>query len=120
VLRHPAIAASCRWTSGTNVEATNALEAILRRGRRILVFGEPFDPGLGMHHVHQNQGDPSGTPWWGENAIWQDGATMTQRPDGDLDVFVSRFSTQAEVTGDDGHPLAITPDAGPPRSTGAR
>ena len=58
-------------------------------------WGEPFDTGLGMHNVHQNQGDPPGGQWWDENAMWQDGAVMTERDDGTLDVFISKFSTQA-------------------------
>ena len=61
-----------------------ALESILVIGRRTLVWGEPFsDGGLGVHNVHQNQGDPQGTQWWDENAIWQDGGVMVERPDGD-------------------------------------
>ena len=58
-----------------------------------------------MHNIHQNQGDPAGSQWWDENAIWQDGATLTERPDGGFDVFISKFSTQSTQTGDDGHPL---------------
>lgn len=93
------------WIGGSNLEAATALEGILAPGRRILVFGEPFDQGLGMHNIHQNQGDPAGSQWWAENAIWQDGATLMERPDGALDVFISKFSTQATRTGDDGHPI---------------
>ncbi|MFE3788974.1 DUF2278 family protein [Streptomyces goshikiensis] len=98
------------WLSGSYAEASDALEPILVPGRPILVFGEPFDDGgLGMHDVHQNQGDPYGTQWWDDNGIWQDGATMTRRPDGQYDVFLSRFSTQADATGPEGHPLPATP-----------
>jgi uncharacterized protein YukJ len=93
------------WTSGTNLEASVALESILLVGRRTLVWGEPFETGLGMHNVHQNQGDPPGSQWWDENAIWQDGAVMTRREDGSLDVFLSKFSTQAARTDNYGHPL---------------
>jgi hypothetical protein len=113
-LRHPALAGrpGClgargrtpRWTSGSNLDAAGALEPILVPGRRIVVFGEPFDHGLGMHNVHQNQGDLPGSQWWPQNAIWQDGGTLTVRPDGRLDVFVSKFSSQADRTGEDGHP----------------
>ncbi len=92
------------WTSGSNLDAAAALESILVVGRGTLVFGEPFTSGLGMHNVHQNQGDPAGSQWWAENGIWQDGATMVERPDGRLDVFLSKFSSQSDRTDADGHP----------------
>ncbi|OEJ28535.1 hypothetical protein AR457_32800 [Streptomyces agglomeratus] len=92
------------WTSGSNLDAAQALEPILVPGRVVMVFGEPFGQGLGMHNIHQNQGDPYGSQWWDENGIWQDGATMTRRPDGRFDVFLSKFSTQADRTDNDGHP----------------
>lgn len=93
------------WKAGSNLEASVALESILVAGRRTLVWGEPFTSGLGMHNVHQNQGDPAGSQWWDENGIWQDGGVMVERPDGALDVFVSKFSSQASRTDDDGHPV---------------
>ena len=94
-----------RWVSGSNLDAAEALEPILVAGRRSLVFGEPFTQGLGMHNIHQNQGDPADSQWWDENGIWQDGGTMTERPDGAWDVFISKFSTQAARTDADGHPI---------------
>ncbi|MCJ1676485.1 YukJ family protein [Streptomyces sp. APSN-46.1] len=98
------------WIAGSYLEASQALEPILVPGRQILVFGEPFDRGrLGMHNIHQNQGDPYGSQWWDENGTWQDGATMTRRADGQYDVFLSKFSTQAEATDAEGHPLAPAP-----------
>jgi hypothetical protein len=93
------------WTAGSNLEAAGALESTLAVAHRTLVFGEPFTSGLGMHNIHQNQGDPAGSQWWAENAIWQDGATLTEQPDGSFMAFVSRFSSQSSNTGDDGHPL---------------
>ncbi|MBB1247269.1 DUF2278 family protein [Streptomyces durbertensis] len=93
------------WTAGSNLEAAEAFEPILVPGRGILVFGEPFRTGLGMHNIHQNQGDPAGSQWWDENGVWQDGATMTRREDGRFDVFLSKFSTQADRTDDEGHPV---------------
>ncbi|MBT2489509.1 DUF2278 family protein [Streptomyces sp. ISL-96] len=92
------------WISGSNLDAARALEPILVPGRAIMVFGEPFNQGLGMHNIHQNQGDPYGSQWWQENGIWQDGATLTRGGDGRLDVFLSKFSSQADRTDDDGHP----------------
>jgi uncharacterized protein YukJ len=94
------------WTSGSHLEAAEALEPILVAGRRVLVFGEPFRTGLGMHNVHQNQGDPAGSQWWDQNGTWQDGATLTERPDGAFDVFLSKFSSQADRTDDGGHPAS--------------
>ncbi|MGW0753676.1 DUF2278 family protein [Streptomyces sp. NPDC002587] len=93
------------WQSGSNLDAALALEPILVVGRPILVFGEPFTDGLGMHNIHQNQGDPYGSDWWPENGIWQDGATLTRRPDGRYDVFLNKFSTQKDHTDSNGHPL---------------
>ena len=93
------------WTSGSHVQAAEALEGILVPRRRLLVFGEPFTTGLGVHNIHQNQGDPAGSQWWDENGIWQDGATLSERPDGRFDVFLSKFSTQATRTDADGHPV---------------
>ena len=92
------------WTSGSNLEAAAALESTLAVARRTLVFGEPFTSGLGMHNIHQNQGDPAGSQWWGENATWQDGATLTELSDGSFHAFVSKFSSQSPRTDDDGHP----------------
>ncbi|MFB9517301.1 DUF2278 family protein [Streptomyces purpureus] len=92
------------WTAGSNLDAALALEPMLVPGREILVFGEPFRVGLGMHNVHQNQGDPHGSQWWDENGVWQDGATLTRRPDGRFDVFLNKFSTQADRTDNHGHP----------------
>ena len=52
-----------------------------------------------------NQGDPAGSQWWDENAIWQDGATLTELPDGSFRAFVSKFSSQSADTDDEGHPI---------------
>ncbi|MET8504798.1 DUF2278 family protein [Streptomyces sp. NPDC004787] len=96
------------WQAGSNAEAADALEPLLVPGRRALVFGEPFthdaEGDLGMHNVHQNQGDPVGSQWWDENGIWQDGATATLRPDGRYDLFLNRFSSQSAHTNVLGHP----------------
>jgi hypothetical protein len=99
------------WRSGDHLEASEALETTLRLGTVTLVWGEPFPEGAspasmqGMHNVHQNQGDPAGSPWWPENGIWQDGAVATQQPDGRWLVFLSKFSTQRDRTDDQGHPI---------------
>ncbi|MCX5231935.1 DUF2278 family protein [Streptomyces sp. NPDC006553] len=97
------------WQAGSNEDAADALEPMLVPGRRTLVFGEPFsddaEGDLGMHNIHQNQGDPFGSQWWPENGIWQDGATLTRRPDGRYDVFLNKFSSQAARTDGAGHPV---------------
>lgn len=108
LIRHPAWAERFPrrgWTSGSNIDAAAALESTLSPGARMLVFGEPFTTGLGMHNIHQNQGDPADSQWFGENAIWQDGATLTEQPGGAFMAFVSKFSSQSSSTDDDGHPL---------------
>ncbi|WP_411102867.1 DUF2278 family protein [Streptomyces sp. cmx-4-9] len=92
------------WVGGSPLDATGAVEAVLVPGRRILVFGRPYGQGPGMRDIHQNQGDPPGSPWWTQNGIWQDGAVLTRRPDGRYDVFVSAFSDQADQTDTNGHP----------------
>jgi hypothetical protein len=94
-----------RWSAGSNLDAATALEAVLRVGGPVLVFGEPFRTGLGMHNVHQNQGDPAGSQWWAENGTWQDGAVLAARPDGGCTAFLPRFASQATETDDDGHPV---------------
>jgi uncharacterized protein YukJ len=92
------------WHAGTNVQAATALEAVLIPGARIAILGEPFETGLGMHNIHQNQGDPPGSQWYPENGIWQDGGTVVYRPDGRYDVFLSKFTSQADTTDEQGHP----------------
>lgn len=93
-----------RWTAGSHLGASEALEGILVAGATVLVFGEPFTDGFGVHNVHQNQGDPAGSQWWAENGPWQDGATMVRRPDGRYDAFLSKFSSQSYRTDAAGHP----------------
>jgi hypothetical protein len=93
------------WSRGTSVQALNVLEPLLTSATRLFVFGEPFTSGLGVHNIHQNQGDPSGSLWWAENGIWQDGATIIQREDGSFAAFLSKFKTQSYTTDGNGHPI---------------
>jgi uncharacterized protein YukJ len=92
------------WQQGNYAQASTALEGILVTGRRVLVWGEPFTQGNGMHNVHQNQGDPAGSQWWSENGIWQDGGTLAEQSDGSWLAFINKFTTQAYRTDDQGHP----------------
>jgi hypothetical protein len=93
------------WSSGTGFQALTDLEGILNQGVRFYVFGEPFDTGLGVHNVHQNQGDPVGGGHDAENAIWQDGATIAEAPDGRFFAFLNKFKTQSFRTDDAGRPV---------------
>jgi len=69
----------------------------------LYVFGESFTHGLGVHNIHQNQGDSAGTQWWAENGIWQDGATLIRRQDDTIVAFLNKFKRQAYETDQDGH-----------------
>lgn len=93
------------WNSGTGFQALTELEAIIAGGTRFYVFGEPFNTGLGVHNVHQNQGDPVGGGHDAENWIWQDGGTIVQKADGQLVGFLNKFKTQSFKTDDHGRPL---------------
>lgn len=93
------------WRTGSNLEASEALEQILTIGGPVLVWGEPFDTGLGVHNVHQNQGDPIGSQWASSNGIWQDGAVAVPHAGDGFVAFLPRFSSQATATDDQGHPL---------------
>lgn len=92
------------WNSGTGIQALTDLEAILIQAVRCYVFGEPFTSGLGVHNIHQNQGDPVGSPFAAENAIWQDGATIIETAQGEFHGFLNKFKTQAFKTDDQGRP----------------
>ncbi len=93
------------WRSGSSLEASAALEQTLTIGAPVLIWGEPFTTGLGVHNVHQNQGDPVGSRWAASNGIWQDGAVAVPRPGGSFVAFLPRFSSQASATDDQGHPV---------------
>lgn len=92
------------WVSSDGDNALDVLEALLPTAARIHIFGEPFSTGLGVHNVHQNQGDPPG-PHQAENAVWQDGAVLVERADGSVTVWQVKFNTQSLHTSDDGLPL---------------
>lgn len=92
------------WKSGTGIQALTDLEAIITQGVRFYMFGEPFSRGLGVHNIHQNQGDPIGGGHDAENAIWQDGATIIETAAGEFLGFLNKFKTQAFKTDDFGHP----------------
>ena len=93
------------WSAGTSIDALQDLEPLIFASKRLFIFGEPFTNGLGVHNIHQNQGDPEGSQWWDENGIWQDGATLVERDDGTFAIFLNKFKTQAYLTDRDGHPV---------------
>ncbi len=92
------------WVPSAGDNTLDVLEAMLPTATRLYIFGEPFNTGLGVHNVHQNQGDPPG-PHQAENAIWQDGAVAMQYSDGTVKIWQVKFNTQSLHTGDDGLPL---------------
>ncbi|SHJ61441.1 Uncharacterized conserved protein [Tessaracoccus bendigoensis DSM 12906] len=94
-----------RWNSGTGIQALTDLETVINQGVRFYVFGEPFTHGLGVHNIHQNQGDPSGSGFDLENGIWQDGGTVIETTTGELWAFLNKFKTQAFKTDPLGRPL---------------
>jgi hypothetical protein len=93
------------WKQGTSRDALADLEPLLEDPKALYIFGEPFTNGLGVHNIHQNQGDPAGSPWWAENGIWQDGATLIRRQDDTIVAFLNKFKTQSYETDQDGHRL---------------
>ena len=93
------------WKSGTGIQALTDLENVIAQGVRFYIFGEPFTNGFGVHNIHQNQGDPIGGGHDAENAIWQDGGTIIETPQGELIGFLNKFKTQSFKTDSLGRPL---------------
>lgn len=93
------------WMNGTGIQALSELEGVINQGVRFYVFGEPFTSGLGVHNIHQNQGDPIGSGFDAENAIWQDGATIVETTQGKYVGFLNKFKTQSFKTDNLGRPL---------------
>lgn len=93
------------WKHGTGIDALTDLEAIIADAARCYVFGEPFRTGFGVHNIHQNQGDPIGSSFAAENAIWQDGATIIESSAGKFTAFLNKFKTQSYKTDDSGRPI---------------
>ena len=71
----------------------------------MLVFGQFFNTGNGVHDIHQNQGDPLTSTHSHDNGIWQDGATIVVKADGNLVGFFNKFETQSFKTDNLGHPI---------------
>ena len=92
----------CGSRRALHLEASTALKSILTVGER--VRGEPFTVGSGIHNVHQNQVDPPTRNGGDENGIWQDGGVASLGSDSEYQIFLPKFSTQADRTDDHGHP----------------
>lgn len=94
------------WQYGSSLDAFGDLEPVISNAARLYVYGEPFRIGRGVHNIHQNQGDPSGSRWSEENGTWQDGAIAGLQHSGEVLMFLSRFATQADRTDDQGRPIS--------------
>lgn len=96
------------WKRGTSAQAVadfGPLATITKNaGLRALVYGEPFTRGLGLHNIHQNQGDPLSSRFAGENGIWQDGLTVLQQSATTYIAFMNKFTSQSYATDDRGRP----------------
>lgn len=104
--RDSSIAAT--WKRGRSVDALADLEPLVNvtraAGLAVLVYGEPFTSGLGVHNIHQNQGDPLASAWAAENGIWQDGCTILQQDATTWVAFMNKFTSQSYTTDASGHP----------------
>lgn len=111
VVRHPGLldpASPCtRWWLESGPNVVDLMEFYLNRVTRIYLFGEPYTTGLGMHNIHMNQGDPIGSPFAVENAIWQDGGVLLEyaAPQPRLSMMVTKFETQSLSTDNAGRPI---------------
>ncbi|BFV55590.1 DUF2278 family protein [Kitasatospora sp. CMC57] len=92
------------WIASDGDNALDVLVPQLEAAARIYVFGQSFTTGLGVHDVHLNQGDPPNTQWYLTDGIWQDGAVLCERPDGQVVVWQIKFNTQTLDTDAAGHP----------------
>lgn len=93
-----------RWIDSTGDNALNVLETQLTGSTRVFIFGAPYTTGLGVHDIHMNQGDPPGQ-FQHLDAIWQDGGTIIERPDGELVAVITKFETQSLRTDNNGLPI---------------
>lgn len=97
-----------RWWKENGTDVIQLMEYYLTHPHRIYIFGEPYNDGsLGMHNIHMNQGDPIGSSFSAENAIWQDGGILIEYhdPQPRVSVFMTKFETQSLHTDDLGHPI---------------
>lgn len=93
------------WKAGNNIDAIEQLESVVTQGTKMYIFGQFFNTGNGVHDIHQNQGDPITSQWSASNGIWQDGATIVQKADGNFVGFFNKFETQSFKTDNSGKPI---------------
>jgi uncharacterized protein YukJ len=97
------------WKIGTDIQALTDLEAMIADAPRVVIFGEfyPANGGRppGLHDIHLNQGDPSGSSFWSSDGVWQDGLTISIHSDVTASAFMNKFSTQSVSTNNQGHPI---------------
>lgn len=103
--RHPALnqnGSSSLWQIASGSDIARLVATHLQLARRVFVFGEPYDSGLGVHNIHQNQGNDLNTAYGAENGIWQDGALMIETGSMNLELVVLQtgFTTQCLYTYD--------------------
>jgi hypothetical protein len=103
-IRSPLLSSPSDWVDSTADNALDLLEQLLTGSRRVYVYGAPYDEGLGVHDIHYNQGDPPGE-FQHLDAIWQDGGTMIEQPNGELIAFLTKFKPQVLTTNANGLPL---------------
>jgi hypothetical protein len=93
------------WKKGKADSILDKIEERAKKAKRVLVFGDRFKTGDGMHDVHMNQGDPDDSQWFKANGIWQDGATLFLSKTGILSAILTRFPNQSMNTDNDGNPI---------------
>jgi hypothetical protein len=93
--RHPAINKDARtltWKWDANFvvgEKLPTFDNLFKGVKRVWVFGQPYTSGLGLHNIHQNQGNvpnsvlqapqgPDGEDHSAANGIWQDGGVILE------------------------------------------
>jgi uncharacterized protein YukJ len=107
-IRHPGLQDSCtRWWIENGENIIQLMRYYLTNINRIYVFGEPYDTGLGIHNIHMNQGDPVGSLFARENAIWQDGGVIYEYtvPEHRVSILLTKFQTQSLNTTEKGLPI---------------
>jgi len=92
------------WQRAKADDTLDELEALLKKSKRVLVFGNAYTKGLGIHDVHMNQGDPASSIWYAANGVWQDGGVLTLTKSGSVKAFMTKFTNQTLETDDSGNP----------------
>jgi hypothetical protein len=103
------------WHATQSEEALAALESITNNepNCRMLFMGSFFNNGLGVHNIHQNQGnfppaanDPERAAkqrHYESNGIWQDGLAIAIRSNGQMFAFLNKFGVQSDHTDESGN-----------------